>query len=292
MVRYYRKRNRKQQHDHTISGAAAVDLRETVIGPLSTHASLSPSTTTATAAVAAATLQHTSTTLGVLNQQDAPSPLSAHSAVISKPFVATLRATSSSMASPSAAGVLTTTELVAGLREEYAMEVDETNSSICLVDSPSYRRQAKAARKATIEQRAHTVSSLDIAMARAEQQLARLREKRSQLMHAQHIDTAALRLDQIYRLLMSESVILTETHGDVHSQKLSGQYLLTHRFQDTVWFFPVPLHQFRHLSLETATIIETHAEVDPVKPCCWSCCKGYCTCCTCWVSHTERDIRV
>ena len=64
------------------------------------------------------------------------------------------------------------------------MEVEEHNSPIFLVDSPSYRRQAKAARKATIEQRGHAVSSLDVAMARAEQQLARLREMRSQLMHA------------------------------------------------------------------------------------------------------------
>ena len=109
---------------------------------------------------------------------------------------------------------VSTTELVARLREEQALEVEETYGSLVLANSSSLGRQAQAARKANMEKRAHAVSSVDIAMTRAEQQLARLREVRSRLIHAQCIDTAAFRLDQIYRLLLSESVILTETHGD------------------------------------------------------------------------------
>ena len=52
---------------------------------------------------------------------------------------------------------------------------------------------------------------------------------------------------------------------------LEGHYHLSHHFHDISWFFPVPLHRFRHMIIDAKSTIVTAANVMPDKGCCWCC---------------------
>lgn len=85
-------------------------------------------------------------------------------------------------------------------------------------------------------------------------------------------------------LTESDSLAWLPSSGRAHFSRaqLEGRYHLSHHFHDISWFFPVPLHRFRHMVIDAKNTIVTAANVTPRKGCCWFCaftCPSLCGCC-------------
>jgi len=74
-------------------------------------------------------------------------------------------------------------------------------------------------------------------------------------------------------LLCSSSLFtLDKTWQGGAPKSLQGQYVLNTTLSAAVWYFPLPLENCRHLSLDAGSKVSASSTVVPTKPCCVCCC--------------------
>jgi len=59
-------------------------------------------------------------------------------------------------------------------------------------------------------------------------------------------------------------------------KKAVGGYTVSTNACETLWFFPIPIHNFRHFTLTAATGTNAKEYIRAEAPACWGCCPCLC----------------
>jgi len=60
-------------------------------------------------------------------------------------------------------------------------------------------------------------------------------------------------------------------------KKAHGGYTVSTNASETLWFFPIPIHNFRHVTLTAATGTDAKEYIRAEAPGCWGCCPCLCS---------------